>query len=662
MSKSFKLQNGMLLLSTEAPGGIYNSAQLKKIATLAEGDSAIVKATEDQRLALLVRADKVAKVAEELKALGLGIRHYQSGLHQATTCLGEMCPEFQQDAMSSAIELSNELAEEKTDAPLKVGINGCARCCVPTHTLDISIVGDVNGYRLSLGGKNSQIPEMASFMAEGVPAEQLPKLVRKIVKVYKELSKNGETLQEVMEQHGPGRFISALAPYSQDAAGAGDDPFGASAAPGDAESSDGGSEELSTDELAIDGPTAQGTESELAFDQAPGVEDLSDSSDLELPGPEVDIAEGTESNTDEELLSSDLTSDSLEAQDQLLSEDDNLQLDEEALDSVDVGDELASSTSAADDEQLAQLAAEEASLEGGSDSELQLDESVALDLGESAGDDSLEMMESEADEIPLAADKKKIALVKPATSTSDDLDSMSLEGLPDEGLSTGDEAPDEDFETLESDPAPAVAAAPKLAKVAASAPEDSVSEEMQAEEIADDEADAFEAKLTASIEEEEANPAPFDENLAPRLETMRLVEAEKADVALNDSLHVEDGFDNLGIEDHAHDEHAHPGDEQHALDETQGDDSPAAGPGRASSHGNSSAMSGELVGMELTAEGRIAVSFSGGASLLIDPKSHAKGSAKALTIAGKRVVIAVQKDAFSIEVEGVGLRLPMKAA
>ena len=55
MSELFKLKNGTVLVSTEAPGGIYNSAQLKKIAELCSKELAIVKATEDQRLALFVK-------------------------------------------------------------------------------------------------------------------------------------------------------------------------------------------------------------------------------------------------------------------------------------------------------------------------------------------------------------------------------------------------------------------------------------------------------------------------------------------------------------------------------------------------------------------------------------------------------------------------------
>ena len=226
MAKAFTLKNGTILLSTEAPGGLYNSAQLKKIAAICDGGTAVVKATEDQRIAMFVKEGEASKVAAELRAIGLGIRNYQDGLHQPITCIGELCADHEQDALGSAMELTQTLNEIALKGPLKIGINGCHRCCVPCHTFDISIIGDSAGYRISLGGKNSQIPEMASFVAEGVPHEKLAKLIRLIVELYQKSAQDGETLQDVMDRIGVGGFIAVLAPYSQDAAAGVDDPFG----------------------------------------------------------------------------------------------------------------------------------------------------------------------------------------------------------------------------------------------------------------------------------------------------------------------------------------------------------------------------------------------------------------------------------------------------
>lgn len=225
MGKPFQLQNGTVLLSIEAPGGLYNSTQLKKIATLCDQQLALVRATEDQRIALFAKEDHAAQIQKELEIVGLGVRHYQDGLHGAVACLGKLCPDHEQDAMGAAMEIAKELKDMQVSNCVKVGINGCQKCCVPCHTLDLSIVGDVSGYRLSLGGKTSQIPEMASYLAEGVPASKLPGYVKQIVSLYNKNAEEGESLHEMMDRVGASDFVRALAPYSQDAADS-NDPFG----------------------------------------------------------------------------------------------------------------------------------------------------------------------------------------------------------------------------------------------------------------------------------------------------------------------------------------------------------------------------------------------------------------------------------------------------
>ena len=49
-------------------------------------------------------------------------------------------------------------------------MNSNYECAAPCHTLDISIVGEASGYRIALGGK-TQFPELATFIAEGVPSK-----------------------------------------------------------------------------------------------------------------------------------------------------------------------------------------------------------------------------------------------------------------------------------------------------------------------------------------------------------------------------------------------------------------------------------------------------------------------------------------------------------
>ena len=219
MGTPFKLKNGSVALSVEVPGGLYNSAHLKKLAALSEQHSMIIKATEDQRLALFVVPELVDTIAKELASGGLAVRDYQDGVHQPVACLGALCPESKQDALKASLDITEALAGMEGPAPLKVGINGCAACCVPCHTLDIAIVGSEDGYRISLGGKQMVVPELASFAGEAIPADELVDKVKAVVDVWKENAQPGERMQAVIERAGMAPFIKALAPYSGDAGG-----------------------------------------------------------------------------------------------------------------------------------------------------------------------------------------------------------------------------------------------------------------------------------------------------------------------------------------------------------------------------------------------------------------------------------------------------------
>ena len=217
LEQSFSLKNDQVLLSIEAPGGIYNATQLKKIATVCDGAAVIAKATEDQRLALVTSEASIGGIEQELASVGLGLRRYQEGLHQAVTCIGKLCNLHAQDAMQETLALNKKLGRLQLESPLRIGINGCPKACVPTQTLDISIVGEQGGYRISLGGKATHVAELASFMAEGVPAAELPDLIERVIDAFVARAVPGSTLYSVMEEHGVAPFAAALAPYSQDA-------------------------------------------------------------------------------------------------------------------------------------------------------------------------------------------------------------------------------------------------------------------------------------------------------------------------------------------------------------------------------------------------------------------------------------------------------------
>jgi len=682
MGTSFKLQNGLLLLSTEAPGGVYNAEQLKKLAALCAGEDAVAKATEDQRLALFVPPAKAAAVAAQLKSVGLGVRHYQDGLHQPINCLGALCGEHLQDAMGSSMDLADELAGIVLDQPLKIGINGCARCCLATHTLDISIIGDTGGYRVSLGGKNSQLPEMASFMAEGVPAVKLPKLIAKVVSVYKKLAQSGESLQEVMERAGTQEFIATLAPYSQDAAHS--DPFGdveGTPEPTAAESSD----ELKIDEFsgdqAFEAPgidaaiSTEGLDAEPSFDDSDlGMSELDSgpeaSDELSMESTETGVASAAE---EENAFDTGLVEDSGEELPPLTADDEFGELSLESIPDVATSGE--SLAGAEDEFAVDDLSLDPVAPAAGELSALDDDFAVAeptqsdLEIEDEFAPESISTGSAPAE---FAAGEDELAL----DELEESVDLATDPDLEEESLSVAPVAK----EPVAKEPI-APAAKPQVSAPTLVASDD----EMIADEIAEADADAFEEKLSASIAEEGAFAEIEDANSSDRMATMELVTSapdEEFSAPASDELALDELDDELSFDVAETAEAAETiGNDLPASDElelaedaeisaedisamdlapapAQIPDRPVPAVAKDGPRAVSSVKGFEFTGLDITSDGKIALQFASGAAVEIDPGSLVLSGRRELKLAGKSIVLVPRKGGVNVEVDGVAIFVP----
>lgn len=699
MGKPFKLQNGQLLLSTEAPGGVYSAVQLKKIAELCDGDSAMAKATEDQRLALFVTPEKAAHVASALRSTGLGVRHYQDGLHQPINCIGELCPEHLQDAMGAGIDIAAELAAVKLESSLKIGINGCARGCVASHTLDISILGESGGYRICIGGKNSQIPEMAAYMADGIPSAKLPKLIAKIVSIYKEIAEPGESLQEVIERHGASKFIAALAPYSQDA-NLGDSSGGNPALEvGDDH------EELKLDDLGVtsqirhDGPEIDMNLSDIELASEPTVDGLT---------PEPVLEDYEEEVVDEQVVEEQvIAEETLEADIEVQAEVDTAFEGEMPLEVLQPIEEFAEEAipalleeaqSEADHPVNAEfVAAEELTIDEVTNAE-SVDQPMVTDFGTSEDSivDEGRVHEVQAEEvhaeevrseeaqatdlkiidIPLdevfaeeliteehmneeyaehAEHAPEIFSSEPVSTGSIDADlahdvfdaeeqplvakhieaAASDEGVAHAAKVSADEVgevPMPDESKLPEDAVPTVAALQPTIQLLP--PAVSSEDEFAADELNAADADTFEQNINAQIAEDENLPEIEDSNSSERDETMQLLAAQ-----------VESTEPDTFEEKHMATSNFAP---------------------RAGSAGEGSAQSGasgfEFTGLDLTGDGRISLQFASGAAMAIDPWALVGNSRRELRLAGKLIVLTPVDQGINVEVDGVSIFLPQKAA
>jgi dissimilatory sulfite reductase (desulfoviridin) alpha/beta subunit len=213
VADQFALKNNQIFVLAEAAGGVYNSDQLRVLCEVADNESAFLKITEDQRIGFMVDPHKLADVQGHVRKSGLLLRSYKSsGVPSPRACLGELCTFAHQPSLGDALELTTHLLKS-FPAPKRyssIGINGCQRACLGSSTEDIHVVAEESGYKISIGGKGSDISQQAQLILENVPRSDLPQVIEKILAVFYQESQENERIFDVIERIGLSPFFNAL--------------------------------------------------------------------------------------------------------------------------------------------------------------------------------------------------------------------------------------------------------------------------------------------------------------------------------------------------------------------------------------------------------------------------------------------------------------------
>lgn len=154
------------------------------------------------------RPDLDAQLAE-LQALGLGV--YPVGrvvknLHTCTFCMGENVA-----GLPDAERLDAVLTGVAVPYTVRIGFSGCANNCGEAKLREIGLVREADGtYAVYLGGKAGGEPVIASLAAKGIPGEELPVVVERVLETYRANAKGKERLWKLVQRIGLEPFQVAI--------------------------------------------------------------------------------------------------------------------------------------------------------------------------------------------------------------------------------------------------------------------------------------------------------------------------------------------------------------------------------------------------------------------------------------------------------------------
>lgn len=196
------------------PGGIVSSAQLRKIADVADQYKAqAIKCTSAQRIAIVgLERDVVDNAWEELETLNMSPGAAVGlCLRSVKICPGTtFCKRGQQDSVGMGMEMDKRYHGMELPGKMKMAVSGCMNSCAEPAVRDIGLMGTPKGYTMLVGGNGGMKARLGDVIATQLEPEQALNMIDKILDYYKSTAKHNERIGEMIDRIGLDTFKQAV--------------------------------------------------------------------------------------------------------------------------------------------------------------------------------------------------------------------------------------------------------------------------------------------------------------------------------------------------------------------------------------------------------------------------------------------------------------------
>lgn len=188
------------------PGGIVDTAQLKKIVNVADKYQArTFKFTSYERIAIIgIKKEYIDKIWEELDMKPGGLTG--KTVRSSKFCVGKReCKKGRQDTFKMGLMIDEQFMGLKTPNKIKIGISGCPNSCGESAVKDIGLIGTDRGWNLLIGGSSGSIPMIGQVFAKNLSDGEVLRKIDLILNYYIETDSKLR-LGRLIKQMGFDRF------------------------------------------------------------------------------------------------------------------------------------------------------------------------------------------------------------------------------------------------------------------------------------------------------------------------------------------------------------------------------------------------------------------------------------------------------------------------
>lgn len=169
-------------IAPHIPGGLTDSATLRKICDVADRYGLQLKLTSAQRIMMIgIKEEDLDAVWSELAqkpgaAIGLCVRSVK-------ICPGTTyCKRGVQDSVSLGLKLDERYHAMQLPNKMKMGVSGCMVSCAESALKDIGVVATAKGWRIMVGGNAGARPRIADVLVDvEADEEKVLEIVDRIV-------------------------------------------------------------------------------------------------------------------------------------------------------------------------------------------------------------------------------------------------------------------------------------------------------------------------------------------------------------------------------------------------------------------------------------------------------------------------------------------------
>ena len=203
MANLQKIRNGKrtYAITPHIPGGFITPENLIKIGEVTKKYKGVLKLTSGQRILITnLELEDIPKIWEEL-GMEPAVKE-QNSMKNVEMCPAGFCKRSKVNSIGIGMKLSKKYQWAEMPCRTKIGVAGCRNACGSVYSKDIGVIGDKDGYMVTIGGSAGFHPRQADILATGLTEKEALALIDDLVALYREEAELGEKLGFFIDRLG----------------------------------------------------------------------------------------------------------------------------------------------------------------------------------------------------------------------------------------------------------------------------------------------------------------------------------------------------------------------------------------------------------------------------------------------------------------------------